>query len=62
MESRRALNAAIEERILRDRLRTEHVLRCIVQGCYCPAALGGKCQFCGEIRQTSVSAGEQAYA
>jgi len=62
LEVRRAHNAAIVERIVTARIQTEHVLRCIVQGCHCPPALGGRCQFCGETRGVPVVlGGDQAH-
>ncbi len=49
LDVRRAHNAAIVERIVQDRIKAEHLLRCIVQGC-CPRAPGAPCRFCGETR------------
>jgi len=42
-----AKNREIIERIVADRIRTAHTMRCIVQGCYRPE--GGACQFCGTV-------------
>lgn len=49
-DPRQAHNAAIIERIVDDRVKTEHLLRCVVQGCHRPDALGGRCQYCGETK------------
>lgn len=57
LDARRAHQADIVERIVQDRIRTSHTLRCLLQGCHYRTADGQVCQFCGAERRDPVTLG-----